>query len=140
MTAPAHERWLDSDLAEIAPVRKWVTELAGRSGFDPHAAHQLGVAVTEALTNVVRHAYADRRGRIRVEVAFADRVLTIRVAHWGKPFDESRWERPDLDREQVGGYGVLLMRRYTDQVRHEAMEGDGTMITMRRALAEGGGA
>ena len=51
------------------------------AGFDPAQADQLALAVDEASTNVIEHAYGGAPGRV-VEVRFDDRGQDLRVEVW----------------------------------------------------------
>ena len=54
--APVRLR-IESDPANLAPVRKAVESLAASGGFDSAACGEIALCVNEALANVMRHAY-----------------------------------------------------------------------------------
>lgn len=129
---PPQERWLPACLDEIAPVRRWVGQCAEGAGFDPRVVRELQVAVSEALSNVVRHAYGTREGPIRVGVSVEARVFSIHVQDWGVPFSPDTWQPPDLSEPRAGGYGVLLMHLYADEITcHRLQDGSNLMLLVR---------
>ena len=68
-TLPSHPKYLPL-------VRALAEEAAGLAGFDPDERQRIVLAVTEAVTNVIRHAYGGDTAR-RIDLRLAgetDRV------------------------------------------------------------------
>ena len=92
-------------------------------GFDPAAADEIAVAVGEAMTNVVEHAYRGERGHaVRLRFLPGPEALRIELEHRGAAptnlpagVDLGRLARE----RRRGGLGVHLMRRLMDHVVHE---------------------
>ncbi len=80
---------------------------------------QLELAVTEAASNIMRHAYHGRTDqRIRVTAdAFADRIC-IRLWHHGTAFDPAMVQPPVFDGSRDGGFGVYIIAHCVDEVRY----------------------
>jgi serine/threonine-protein kinase RsbW len=97
---------------------------------------ELKLALTEACSNAVRHAYADGRPG-QVEVVFwlsADR-LVIDVLDDGEGFQlrEPRAEAEDFDES---GLGLAIIRSLTDGVEvHERENGRGARLRFSKSLA-----
>ena len=102
--------------------RKLLEAISGR-GFDELA---VGLAVTEALTNAVRHAYPASQGPVTLSVRqSADRLVVV-VA------DEGIGARsvPARSRPERGrGMGLLLLRELCTVARVEPGS-SGTVVTM----------
>jgi len=99
--------------------------IAGR-GFDEDV---VGLAVTEAVTNVVRHAYPGSIGPIKLSVEALAGELEVIVA------DEGIGTRASTLRDDPGlGIGLALMAELCASVRIEPTV-TGTTITMRFARA-----
>ncbi|UCF35413.1 MAG: SpoIIE family protein phosphatase, partial [Acidobacteriota bacterium] len=78
--------------------------------------HQLELGVTEAISNVMRHAY---KGNPDYPVVlhgehYRDRVC-IRIYHWGDSF-EPDGRAPTLDMNREGGFGLYLLSQIFDNV------------------------
>jgi anti-sigma regulatory factor (Ser/Thr protein kinase) len=92
-------------------------------GFDPSAAEEIAVAVGEAMTNVVEHAYHGKPGHaVRLRFLPGPDTLRIELEHRGAAptnlpagVDLGRLARE----RRRGGLGVHLMRRLMDHVVHE---------------------
>jgi serine/threonine-protein kinase RsbW len=100
-----------------------LARIAGR-GFDTDA---VALAVTEAVTNVVRHAYSAPGGTIMLSAEASADELVIVVA------DEGIGSRGHIARRNPGmGIGLPLIRELSASVRIDATN-NGTTITMRFA-------
>jgi serine/threonine-protein kinase RsbW len=74
---------LDADPESIGVARRAVAELAERLGMTEPALGDVKTVVSEACTNVVRHAYPSGAGRYEVEAHRAAGDLTIIVRDFG---------------------------------------------------------
>lgn len=129
------ETHMGSRLAEIPEVRRWALDHARAAGFAGDDLFAVEVALAEALSNVVRHAYDNRPGHeitVRMDVA-EDRVRIV-IEDRGRPFDREAWS-PPAETAREGGYGVKLIEDVMDEVdrRHE---GGGTALTLVRYRRE----
>jgi anti-anti-sigma factor len=84
-------------------IRQWATD----SGASDEDAYDLVLAVGEAVSNVIEHAYASSGGQVEVEGSIRKRLARIVVR------DRGRWRPPRADE---GGRGLLLMRGLMDDV------------------------
>lgn len=99
--------------------------------FSPQQIFETNVALTEALTNVIRHAYGGPSDReIILEVSCADDRVAISIQDFGKKFDPTQHGIPDLDSPSEGGYGIFLIRRFMDEVAYDLSQPVGTILRM----------
>lgn len=105
----------------LAVVRDVTRSLAEVAGFERGAAQEISLAVDEAATNVIEHAYGGAPDRV-VEVRLDDRGgdLKVDVVDTGAGVDPKTMPRVDLERYATegrkGGLGVHLMSRIMDSV------------------------
>jgi anti-sigma B factor antagonist len=85
--------------------------------LDEEGLSQLELAVTEAASNIMRHAYHGRTDqRIQVTAdAFADHVC-LRLWHHGTAFDPATVQPPVFDGSRDGGFGVYIIAHCVDEV------------------------
>ncbi len=79
---------------------------------------QLELAVHEAATNIIRHAYGNRNDRpILIEIESFRKRIVVNLNHWGKPFTQPKSAPPPVhDGTVKGGFGLYLIERCVDQV------------------------
>jgi serine/threonine-protein kinase RsbW len=105
----------------LLEVRKFINSAARSFGFSEEDAANIVLAVDEACTNIIKHAYQNAAdGEIEISIVPSDRTFEIRIYDNGKTFDPSTLSPPDLKehigRHRRGGLGVYLMKRLMDKV------------------------
>ena len=129
-------------LAAIRDVTRRMAELAG---FDGAQADQLALAVDEAATNVLEHAYHGASNR-RVELRFDARAdeLRVEVVDDGEAVDPRSVPQVDLRRyaseRRTGGLGMHLMGRIMDTVTFRRTARGNVCCMVKRKPGAGGGA
>ena len=68
MTRPRYSGTFPADADAVSRVRTAVAKIATQCGLSPAELVNVRIAVSEIVTNVVVHAYADRTGEIRVTI------------------------------------------------------------------------
>jgi anti-sigma regulatory factor (Ser/Thr protein kinase) len=112
--------WVPASAAFLSPLRiflersleAWLGEALVRS-----ATEELLVAVQEAVTNVIRHAYRNGPGIVEVALDLEERgeEAEVCVRDTGRPFDPASVEPPDFAHPTPGGYGLHVMRCFADR-------------------------
>ena len=121
---------LTSDPRHIAPVRKTIERLTTALGFTAAAAADVGLAVNEALANVIRHAYGGQSGKpivITVDCESSDLRVTIR--DWGCGINPAGIAARPRDPAIPGGLGMVCLRTLMDQAEYTPQP-DGMLLTM----------
>ena len=93
------------------------------------------MAVSEACTNVVVHAYDDVEGVLEVDMQADDRGLTIRVRDYGSgihPHQQRARDVPAL------GLGLPLIAALSDSFELRGSSGQGTEVRMTFNYARDG--
>ena len=129
LTIPARPEYIT--LGRLA-----LTALAGVRPVSDETLHDLKLALTEACTNSVRHAY-DEGGEGTVDILYElqpDR-LAVEVGDAGagfEPRDSNGGNGEDLSE---GGLGIEIIRAVTDEVEIEPREGGGSRLRFVKFLA-----
>lgn len=87
-------------------------------GAESPEAFEILLALQEAVTNVIRHAYQNRGGWIEVEIRFQNGEVAFELRDWGVPFDPQRVPLPNFDCPSPGGYGVFIIKKVTDRLEY----------------------
>ena len=137
--APEHRVRLElpADTGILARVAELVTSLATDAGLEPRAVAQFALAVDEAITNVIHHAYgADPSRRFQLDIEHTSLGVRAVVTDTGLPFPfEAARARYDghADPEQAaGGIGLFLMGRMLDECSYEPGTLDGNRLVLAK--------
>ncbi len=105
-----------------------VTQMGQIAGFGPEDIYDLKLAITEAITNAIRHARVDT---IRIEYRIRPSEVEITVVDAGDGFDV---ENPNTNPDELGGFGLDVIRNLVDEVALES-GGSGTSLKMIRRVS-----
>lgn len=141
---------MNSDLIEmivpskpeyLAVVRLAISGIANRMGYTYEEIEDIKIALTEACTNVVFHAYDDNlEGLTKINFFVYDDRLEIMVIDQGKSFDKNVVQQQitpvssnvEIENIKEGGLGLLLIETLMDKV--EIHGDDGVIVTMTKFL------
>lgn len=117
-----HRLEIEPDIGEIPRLVDWVEHCCGEAGIGSDLSFRLTLALDEAVTNVIGHAFTGQAlpHRIAVELDITDTSVVATVIDNGRAFDPSAAPEPDislpLDERDPGGLGILLINRMVDRV------------------------
>ncbi len=128
MGVTVHTMEVSSSLRHLRSVREFVVQHARQAHFPEDAIDECRLAVCEACTNVIEHAYQGQPGRlVKVSVAVGPDRLSVRITDNGKAFDRSTYFEPEIRRlareRRSGGLGVHIIRRLMDRVEYRSRDG-----------------
>jgi serine/threonine-protein kinase RsbW len=131
-----------ADFANLDSIRDFVGETAERAGFSGREVYSIQLAVDEACSNVIEHAYEGiPDGDIEITCDVQPDQITIVIHDHGREFDMSKVRKPNLSRElserEVGGLGVYLIRKLMDEVRFESSCKTGNYLTLVKRKSGG---
>ena len=121
MATPSYTLTIPSSTRFLEDVREFVSMHAEEAGFSDQIVEQLKMAVDEACTNVIEHAYEGQSEQpIEIVISILSDKLTIRIRDKGRRFDQKAYREPDLIEyartRKSGGFGVHIMRKLMDDV------------------------
>lgn len=125
---------MPSDPRLLAVVRSAVSEFAAVWGFGDEECRGVTLAVDEALSNIIRHAYKNRCDReIKLNCqAYVD-SLEFTFLDRGEPTDPSSFCAQPLDAAALGGRGTHLIRQIMDEVYYEQVA-EGNRLRLKKYL------
>lgn len=110
----------------IAHVRNFVAKCAAECGFTVTNTDEIRLAVDEAYTNIIKHAYQfDETQTVTIKVFCESDGLHIIISDKGKRYDPETYSEPNVEEriklKKRGGVGVYLIHKLMDRVeyRHE---------------------
>lgn len=107
----------------LSEVRDFVAKHAKNFGFGKQDVADIRLAVDEAYTNIIKHAYKnDKRKSVDIELGYNSNELWISLLDTGNAFDPSNYSKPDvrqkIKEKKRGGVGVYLIRELMDDVKY----------------------
>lgn len=121
----------------VRTVRMLVAEVADGVPLPPEAIEEVKVAASEAVANIVRHAYAGSAScePILVRCSKSNGKLTVEIIDRGIGFtvpSKTEVPLPEVSREREGGLGIVLIRNLMDSVDYWSQPNLGTRIRMTK--------
>ena len=131
---------IQSQIDAIAGVRHWAVQHARQAGFDSEAIFGIELAVGEALTNIIRHAYRGQAGHeIHLSLTIDETRLHLTILDFGHKFDPADHPPPNLEIPSEGGYGVYLIEKVMDEVTYHTSLPQGTRLELVKYLPRSAG-
>lgn len=114
---------VDSSTKHLAEVRDFVAEHAKEIGLGEKEISEIRLAVDEAYTNIIKHAYNNRPSQpVTIEMGVTNSQLWISIKDEGESFKPEDYKGPDIIKriknKQRGGMGVFLIQKLMDQVQY----------------------
>jgi serine/threonine-protein kinase RsbW len=120
--------------ASLARIGDFVRKIAQDAGFESFAVYSIEMAVDEACSNIIEHAYeGEGKGEIRCTCSVTEEEIRVVIKDTGKPFDPSSVPPPNLskniDDRQAHGLGLHFIRKWMDEVQFLS-QGPENILTM----------
>ncbi|NQU11060.1 ATP-binding protein [bacterium] len=134
------------DGSYLSHIRRLVTDLARQVGFHEEEVAKIEMAVDEACSNVVEHAYAPnkqwrwqhREPELRMAIRIQDGQLVIEINDHGQRFDFTNYRPANLEDNlrdmRPGGYGIVIMRKFMDEVQYNSSDETGNTLRLVKYL------
>jgi anti-sigma regulatory factor (Ser/Thr protein kinase) len=119
--------------SQMASVRERVRKSALQFGFDEETVSHLVLAVDEACTNIIRHAYGGKTDqKIEVDIQSHGSTWEVRLRDYGKKCDPSKLKGRDLDDIKPGGLGLFFIKKAFDDVQFDPSVEIGSRLILRK--------
>ncbi len=109
-------------------INKITVDICNMAGFDSENSKNISLAVDEAVTNTIKHAYKmDKSKDIDIEYIVSENKISIKIFHTGIPLSPDNLIFPDmkeyLEQYKKGGLGIMLMIKFMDSVEYGTENG-----------------
>ncbi len=129
LTIPARPEYIT--LGRLA-----LTAIAGVRPLSDETLHDLKLALTEACTNSVKHAYDGGPGTVEIVYQLESDRLAVEVEDAGMGFEPGQRTGRNGDDLEEGGLGIAIIRAVTDEVEIAEREGGGSRLRFVKFLAD----
>ena len=127
-----------AEIDYLGQMRDAITQFGRKFGVSERVINAFKLAIDEAGTNIIRHAYRDWPGEITVRMIIRQKTVTVSLIDQGHAFDLRNVQDPDLKRYveigKKGGLGILIIRRVIDTIDYrKTEEGNELRLTKSRS-------
>jgi serine/threonine-protein kinase RsbW len=128
-----------SSTENLVMIREFIAQIGSQIGLGRPDIIKLEIAVDEACTNIIEHAYGhDITKTVIVQVNFDDENLRINIIDKGNGFDPDLIKPEEIAelvaKRRSGGLGIRLMKSIMDEVRYEIEPGKKNQLHMIKRL------
>lgn len=88
-------------------------------------AYAMELVSSELLTNIIKHAYHEKKGLIRMELLLTQDRVELDLFDTADPYIEAQLPRSDSTETREGGYGLDIVRGLCDTLLHEQLDPSG---------------
>ena len=132
-----------SKTENLSSIRDFVSNYAREAGINQDIIEKIILAVDEACTNIMKHAYKSfPEGEIIIKAKFDKHRFTIVIRDFGNSFDADKIPAPDLKRyykeKKVGGLGMYLMKTLMDDVQYLTVPGKYNQVLLSKNINSSG--
>ncbi len=128
-----------SSTENLAMIREFVTAVGRQAQLEEADIVNLELAVDEACSNVIEHAYGhDITKEVMVRAKFDDESLCISVIDEGHGFDPANAPQDSVEqlihKRKSGGLGIRLIQKLMDEVSYEIVPGQKNELHMTKKI------
>lgn len=123
----------------VGLARSIVASFAAQLDFTLTEIEEIRVAVSEAVSNCVIHAYPGRLGIVRLELTIDSGRLVIKVIDYGKGIEDVEQAKQatfSTEPERMG-LGLVFMESFMEEMEIISKQGEGTVVEMKKCPERG---
>lgn len=118
-----YRKTIPASTKNLSEARNFVAEYARKNGFDAQQISDIRLAVDEAITNIIKHAYnGEEDHTIEIELTFKEDRLCVELFDTGATFSLKTFKQPNIKekikQKKRGGMGVYLIHSLMDNVSY----------------------
>ncbi len=130
---------VQSKTENLSEIRDFVSVNALDAGIPEATVEKIILAVDEACTNIIKHAYQHSpEGKIIIKVEYDKEKFTVTIIDYGNSFDPDKVPLPDLQKyyreHRVGGLGMYLMKSLMDDVTYTTVPGKYNQVLLSKKI------
>jgi len=128
-----------SSTDNLAQIREFTQIAAQESGFSNENVGKIVLAVDEACTNIIKHAYKySPVGDINISVRLEQSKFIISIIDEGGHFNPDIIPEPDIreyhKKRKAGGLGMYLMKKLMDEVKYTNLNENRNQVILVKYL------
>jgi len=137
MAKKAYAFELKNDQSELEHLCHKCEELGKSVGLSDKSIFEMNLALDELFTNIISYGFQDHQEHIiKIKITVDDHYLLMRIEDDGIPFNPLESETPDLqcdlEKCQIGGLGIHLIKKMMDDVQYQRIAGKNVIFLKRK--------
>lgn len=131
-----NELIIPSSTNYLTDVRNFVKKNGLTIGLDQKTISHIALAVDEACTNIIKHAYNNSKdNKIVVHINTSKKAFSITLSDTGNHFDPNTIVEPNIEESQKmkkgGGLGMFLMKKLMDEIKYKAKSNGNELLLIK---------
>jgi len=127
---------IPSSTKYLRDIRDFIAEFGDENRLPSKLISQISLAVDEACTNVIKHAYKNSSdNEINLEIKKSNNKIKISIKDNGIHFDPASIHDPDIEESQKkkkgGGLGIFLMKKLMDKVEYKIRDNMNELVLIK---------
>jgi len=126
-----------ASIEHLKDLRKFIEKIGKKHRIPDKIVNSFKLAIDEASTNIIRHAYRDSSGEILLRVIIRKTSVTVSLIDHGRFFDPNNVKDPDLKRYVAigkrGGLGIFMIRKLVDDIEYYRT-GEGNELRLTKKI------
>lgn len=132
------EMTFDSDPALLCIIRAAVSQMCQVAGFNKRTTSKIVLALDEACSNIIRHAYQkETKHKIKLFMKIDKEKIEFTLLDKGIPIDIGKIKSRELDEIRPGGLGVYLIKTVMDFTDWSHDKASGNRLYMYKFIPRG---
>jgi serine/threonine-protein kinase RsbW len=128
-----------STTENLSSIRDFIKESSAQAGVSADLVGKIILAVDEACTNIIKHAYQYQPdGTITLQLNTDLDKIAIKIIDDGGHFNPNSVPDPDLPKLQrekkAGGLGMFLMKKLMDEVKYKNLPDNRNQVLLVKYL------
>ena len=121
-------------MESLASIREWLNQSLSDWSVPENVRNDLALAVTEFCSNIVRHGYANRAGKIDLEALRRNDAVRLTITDDAPLFIPNYDKSKPLGQLREGGYGLHLIESLVDDIAYEPLGVRGNRVTLTKQI------
>ena len=98
---------------------------------------QIEVIIEEIFVNIVKHAYNDEEGIIKINYEVLDDPLRFHIIFVddGDMFNPLEYDKPnlsdDIDERKIGSLGIYIVKEYADEMNYDYIDNQNVLSIVK---------
>ncbi len=126
---------LSGKISELDKLHKFVHKFGVKNKIDGKTLFDIELASDEAITNIIKHGFKGKKGRITMEITRHSGKYTVKITDNAPMFNQSIPTHPnlssDITKRPIGGLGIYLIHQVMDKV-HYSSSGDKNILVFEK--------